>query len=259
MENIRYLFILFCTSLFISVNAQIIVIEPSAPSVDLNNQTVDIIGLPSDTELILYAWLTNTGNQTISLKCKKTEVDVLNGTLNQNCWVVCPPWQNSGSNPVEWLYGGNTETIVVGDTLKSSFSDHYNPNNLDGCSLFKYEWYDEEDTFTPVSTVFIRYLHTTGACTAAINEDLDVSSFKIFPNPAKESVVISLDESINHNDLILDIYDIIGKKVYSTRFISQLNSNNVNIDVHEFKQGVYIVSLFKNGVSLKSKILIVEH
>ena len=38
-----------------------------------------------------------------------------------------------------------------------------------------------------------------------------------------------------------------------------INSNCVNIDVQEFKQGVYIVSLSKNGISLKTKRLIVEH
>ena len=248
-------------SLFITIKAQLVVLDPLHISNDLNNATIDVQGLSTDFVLEQFLWIANNDSNTLTLKCKKIEMDMLTGTENIACWVVCPAnYEPAGSNPTSFVTVGGvqmTETVGSGDTILS-FSSHYKPMSLDGCSMIRYEWYDENNLNNALAGVNIRFIHTTGTCSADINEDLDFSSFNIFPNPAKESVAISLDENIQSNDLNVDIYDIIGKKVYSSKFRS-LNSNKVNIDVKEFKQGVYIITLSKNGHSLKTRRLIVEH
>ena len=71
----------------------------------------------------------------------------------------------------------------------------------------------------------------------------------IYPNPAKELLCIECKEKIHS----LIIYDISGKII---RKINTINEENVLINVHELKQGIYLVKI--ETVSGEKSIKIVK-
>ena len=246
----------------------LIIVEPDDVSVDVNNLTVDETGLSSDFELDKSLWVINTTTHAITLKCKKIEIDVLSGTENVTCWKLCPlNFDVAGANPSQFVtVGGNqmTETVEAsgntngGDTIKS-FSGHYKPMNIDGCSLMRYEWYDENDLNTALASVNVRFIHTSGPCSVSDEISHTLPDFKLFPNPANDIVRIEMngvhENSINYT---LSIVDIIGKKVIEKNMASFKNSF-AEIEVSDLKQGIYIVSLENASTTIQTERLIVKH
>ena len=250
-------------SLFITVlNAQLSLYEPNQ-TVDLNNGSVDVTGSASQFELVKYLWVVNEGTQAITLKCKKTELDMLTGTENITCWKICPStYDVAGANPSAFVTVGGvqmTETLGSLDTNKS-FSAHYKPMNLDGCSLLKYEWYDENDLNTPLASINIRFIHTTGTCSIGEEElILNDPTLQIFPNPANENVNIQIDGASSQlENTMLTIHDVIGKEVLSIN-VNSISSGILSLETNDFNQGIYLISLTKDSAPIFTQRLIINH
>jgi hypothetical protein len=144
------------------------------------------------------------------------------------------------------------------DTVKS-FAGHYKPMNIDGCSLMRYEFYDENNLNTPLASIDVRFIHTTGACIVSDNINANTPEFKLFPNPANELLRIQVDGMIdNYNRLSFSIVDIIGKTVLN-RELDSFKNGSSDIDVSGLKQGVYIVSMSDGNTIIQTKRLIIKH
>jgi len=79
-------------------------------------------------------------------------------------------------------------------------------------------------------------------------DDNTQTSWKVFPNPAKESITIS-DLPIGSR---LDVFDITGKKVYS----SDINNEQFTLSTVNFENGVYFVEITHNGAVSNRKIVV---
>ena len=157
-----------------------------------------------------------------------------------------------------------TETVEAvgnangGDTTKS-FSGHYKPMNLDGCSLIRYEWYDENDLNTPLAAINVRFIHTNGPCSVSDEMHIDSPKFKLYPNPANELVRIEMNGlQENANNYTICIVDIIGKKVIE-RSCSSFKAGFTDLEIANLKQGIYIVSLTNGNSTIQTERLIVRH
>jgi hypothetical protein len=195
-------------------------------------------------------------------------VDVLSGTENVTCWKICPmDYDVAGVNPSAFItVGGSqmTETLEANsvgsglDTIKS-FTAHYKPMNIDGCSLMRYEWYDENDLNTPLAAIDIRFIHTTGNCSVSDNISFSKPEFKIFPNPADDLLRIKLDVPFNNlNHYTLSIVDVIGKKVEEIN-INSFGLSTLDLNVKSLKQGIYMVSLSTANSIVQTQRLIIKH
>jgi len=72
--------------------------------------------------------------------------------------------------------------------------------------------------------------------------------WKIFPNPAKESITISgLSDSA-----YVEIFDFTGKKVYNTLVYNE----QTTISTANFESGVYLIQVTKNGVVSNRKFVV---
>ena len=261
MKKIISIFNILLIFNVLSAQTTLSVFEPNQ-TVDLNNGNVDVVGLASAFDLTKYLWIVNESNQAVTLKCKKTEIDVLSGTENITCWKICPSsYDVAGTNPSSFVTVAGvqmSETIGALDTNKS-FTAHYKPMNLDGCSLLKYEWYDENDLTTPLASINIRFIHTTGNCTVGDNRlILNDPTLKIFPNPANEKVNIQVNGTAAQlANTTLTLHDVIGKEVMS------INANSLGssftIETNDFNQGIYIVSLNKDNAPIYTHRLIINH
>lgn len=112
------------------------------------------------------------------------------------------------------------------------------------------------EAYTPISTVTYRsmsammeevsfQLNTDYACVEFLGSTEEIeSSISIFPNPASETLYISLPESTSRTDCIL--YDNLGKEV--KRFLVSEGENQVEIS--ELEKGSYICIIGNNQLKI---------
>ena len=219
---------------------------------DIANGIVTLTDLASVFEFALDLHVINTSTAALELKMRTTEMDVCSNTTSATCWSVCPPYSIAGASPTQ--ISAFSLTIAPEDTA-SVCSLHYKPQNLDCCSMFKYEWIDIDNGNAVVAELMVRYDHTSAAvCQVSVQEEEGNTEVLISPNPANSEVLIALNGVDNFNGISIDIFDLLGKKVGSLSNI--VNKNKM--DVSAFNNGVYFVSIMKYGSLLKTTKLIVE-
>ncbi len=89
-------------------------------------------------------------------------------------------------------------------------------------------------------------------------EDLDRSSVKIFPNPFKNHFYISIPAvRLGENPIFLEIYDMMGRKVYNEKFSKSVRGNHIRINaLSENPSGIYLIKLrLKSGYVIKQKMV----
>ena len=226
-------------------------ITTTGDTADLNGTIYEVFGLPSDVDIKKELYAINQSASDFTVKVRRTEVDVQPGTKNTTCWVNCPIFQDAGVNPV--LVSGQSTTIAASDT-NFSFVAHHRPMGLDGCSWMKYEWVDEATELVVYATVDIKFYHSTGNCLLGLDDLKNNIEASLAPNPATDNVLLTLEGMSGYNEVSIDIFDLLGKKVSS---IAQVGPKN-NLNVSEFKNGMYFISIMKNGSLIKTSKFIKE-
>ncbi len=88
-----------------------------------------------------------------------------------------------------------------------------------------------------------------------INGDIKETILEVYPNPSTEDEDITLIYDIKHNNGILNIYNIAGKKMYSTKLSSNgLNTHSIPSKI--LKKGIYIISIKMNKEVINSRLII---
>ena len=80
-------------------------------------------------------------------------------------------------------------------------------------------------------------------------EEITQISWTIFPNPAKENIIIS---NLQRGSIV-DIFDLAGKKVYS----SVIENEQTTISTANFETGIYVVQV-TNNVAITNRKLVVS-
>ena len=81
----------------------------------------------------------------------------------------------------------------------------------------------------------------------AVNCESRMSDFSIKPNPAKDVLIVTFNQT-SDSDAIIKIYDLRSKLVYSKRFKTTKGTNNINLDVEKFSKGTYFLHLINSDV-----------
>jgi hypothetical protein len=125
-----------------------------------------------------------------------------------------------------------------------------------------------EHKYTDVGTYNVTVTVTHDGCTVSYSREVVVDSvvlgvnqqstinnqqLKVYPNPAKDEITISLNSKTLVNPKI-EIYSLEGKKV---KEIYEFGSE-VKISLTDFSKGVYLVKLFDNGKELSSEKIVIE-
>jgi len=74
--------------------------------------------------------------------------------------------------------------------------------------------------------------------------------FKIYPNPAVNSVFVEIYDDFSNNHVC--IYDITGKKILEKDF----NQNTLSLDVSGFSSGVYVIEITNNELTEKQNLIV---
>lgn len=127
----------------------------------------------------------------------------------------------------------NSNEYDLEDSKKKSLDVHFINNSLTGDGKVKLLIWDVADSLNTVKTVtYVVKIEAPSAINSV--EDLQVG---VFPNPTTKYI------NVNNVDLSLinkiEVYNVIGKKVYYNQNISKDN----RIDINDFQKGVYIIKL----------------
>jgi hypothetical protein len=251
MEHINKLTLLIICSLLVSPYfGQLELYKSGRLNENVINDTINVTGLSSDSDLKLELWVVNSGIDSLTLFCKKTEVDVLSGTENMACWKICPASELAGENPISFVNTNGTllsELLAPLDTNKS-FTSHYIPNGFVGLSMLKYEWYDAADTTTSLASINIVFETTT----VGIEQNDKLNNIvEIFTDVINGKIILEFND-INPNSIYtFQIFNLLGKR----EFISELNSNttNFNFPINKLKNGLFLGLVTKDGEHIFSK------
>ncbi|MDH7911152.1 T9SS type A sorting domain-containing protein [Winogradskyella sp. SYSU M77433] len=81
--------------------------------------------------------------------------------------------------------------------------------------------------------------------------NFNVEAFKIYPNPAKATLYIQMDNI--YSNVEVSIYDVQGKQIGLSKTLS---SNITELDVSNFESGIYFVKLSNDEISVTEKLVI---
>jgi len=199
-------------------------------------------------------------------------------------FILCCFWalNSSAQNTyvIEWTFGSNSNvdpedsprnadrTIEVGDTVRWEFVDNGSHNVVSQAGAnetfdsgnFQAAGFDFEHTFNQIGTnPYLCEPHPTsmfGTIEVVAQGTLSLSqqtfdlNFSIKPNPSSNFLTINL-ESVQLGDYQLEVYDVLGKRVYQ-RLLSRAQSS---VDVSNWKSGVYLVKVFNDQQSQTKRFL----
>ncbi|MGV6829819.1 MAG: T9SS type A sorting domain-containing protein [Flavobacteriales bacterium] len=131
---------------------------------------------------------------------------------------------------------GNPEII---DFMNNHYSIYYDLGSEIAKNPFSYSFSTENGilTLTVVNSLGDIAIYGNEVLS---NQDFDISSFKVYPNPVKDELLISLNSELN--DFNIFIYSIDGKLFLS---LNDLEINNNSIDLQKLTSGIYFIQ-FKN-------------
>jgi Glycosyl hydrolases family 16/Secretion system C-terminal sorting domain len=101
-----------------------------------------------------------------------------------------------------------------------------------------------------LSDALVDYVRVFKSATPlGINETNFKENFKIYPNPAQNTVTIESEAE----DISVKVYDINGKLVFNTKKLL-----NKTLDVSSFEKGTYIFKLLSNEILLSVQKIVLE-
>lgn len=128
---------------------------------------------------------------------------------------------------------GKRTTIAINDINNDGALDFFVGNARGGVSFYS-------DALLDTSLV----LSTDRVASA-------FSDFNLYPNPANQSVSISLD-NFNRQNTTISVLDMVGKVYYQ----KTINGSKTNIDVSSFSKGVYFIQLESSSFKSAKKLLV---
>ena len=168
------------------------------------------------------------------------------------CYNYSPtnPWTTS--DPVQHEYADeNTGEIIVESGLLNGESAlaqvHCRPDVVNNGAV-TYRYYVHEQGGSYEDSVDV--LFTT--VVLGVKEQKPVAAMSAYPNPA--SSVLTVNATGMSDNFTIRISDVLGKVVYE-----EVSSVAKKVDVSEFKNGVYLVTVLEKGATVQTKRVVVKH
>ncbi len=259
----KKLIVLFLTISTYTAAAQLHINDTTNYSANLDNTAIMSI-TPKYTytnsqgqyeeEFVAELHVHNTGNDTIELKVRTTELDICPESKNATCWFICPGASPSGTVPMQ--ISVFSEIIAPGDSV-NTFAGHYYTTDTTCCARYLYEWLDVNNGNAVVASLQIRYDAThTGTCTVGVEEQ-NKMEVELMPNPAKETLTIGNLNAIQSSYKNVQIHNSMGKLVRNITI--ETYQNEWNINVKDIPNGLYFVSIVAEGNVVGSEKLLIQH
>ena len=119
----------------------------------------------------------------------------------------------------------NFGVILIGDESISNSARKFGSKDLGVSPILSVQWTN------PLST-----------------EEFAYHDFKISPNPAKDFIQVKFSETISN--IQIDIYNVLGKQMYS-----KLYTSNTPINISYLNTGLYFLKVSSDGIAKTKKII----
>lgn len=223
----------------------------------VNGSSIDISGsvytennipIGGSTEVKLYFKNMSGTTKAVSVKRLKINVpSVWTGTL---CWGVC--------NPNDTLFEGGcysdaqmptnpwmTPPLTISNDSVAELKNHFNVVDTEGGGLFRYYFMS--------ANIILDSIDIQINATATVSElGFDLSELSVYPNPASSK--ISLTAQGFTGEYSVFVTDLLGKAVYT----SEVGAVK-EIDVSNFKNGVYLITVAEKGEAIQTQRIVVKH
>jgi PKD repeat protein len=149
----------------------------------------------------------------------------------------------STGNPTSWSWDFNDDGIVDATTQNPSL---YFPNP--GTYTVKLTVANGNLTNTLTKTGYIVVSGPTGVSTVK-----GQAGILVYPNPSDGNISIDLNQNLNDETILLDIFDKTGKTIVSTKLPNQ---KSYNLDLSGYPAGIYTIKVIGKTQVFTSKIVI---
>jgi uncharacterized repeat protein (TIGR03803 family) len=107
-----------------------------------------------------------------------------------------------------------------------------------------------------VCKVVIRPTGSPGCEVTGIHASESTKQLVVYPNPAKDQLTIQLT-NVSESRIYIVITDILGKMVQQERVVVNTNQNQVQVNISELKQGIYLLKVMnESGESVGSEKIV---
>jgi hypothetical protein len=155
-----------------------------------------------------------------------------------------------------YFKSNSTDATNIGCLTMDNSNNLLVHGNFDIQNTAGFEWVD----FDPGSAVFMAYatfgtadgflVKLNNLTTETIKNNITNNSFILFPNPSDGNIILSMGDFQNS---YFEVYDLIGRKVFST----YINSQNTQLDLN-IVGGVYNASILDDKGNRVTKKLIIK-
>jgi len=208
-------------------------------------EKVTIIDYPQVFELVSHISVKNVSSQSLTLLCRKIELEVVPGTSNTFCWGIC-------FAPSVYL-SPLTIQLPAGQTT-DEFSGHLMPAGIIGTTKMCYSFFPQS---SPNDSTYF-YVDFLATPNVGINDLVSNKVFvsKPYPNPATSQVSFDYNFPEGSTSATINIHNLLGAKVKEVN-ISGF-SGKATIDVNNLNDGIYFYSVNVANEILETKRLVIS-
>ena len=238
-----FLSLLFCGIIGYIGYSQSLALSDSAGAIP-NNSNITVSGLPTADEIVSYIFVKNISASSVSVKVKKVELSLVDGSGNTFCWGLC------FSTTV--YVSPDPKSIEKDSINKIDFSGHYYPTTKKGVSVIRYVFFVTDN---PADSVCVNVTYSAFPLGIGnIQEKPSLSN--AYPNPAGNHV--NFDNSLQPgNEGQLIIRNLLGSVIKES--VLQGTSEKLTINTTDLADGIYFYSFLVNGQNRFTRKLVIRH
>lgn len=152
-----------------------------------------------------------------------------------NCFDVEP-------NNANWI---SPISFILDNDNKANMEIHVDHHGSNG--LLHNRYYVEDMNGNKLDSIDVKVGNI-----ASIKENKAVANFNVYPNPVDDVLTISIQSSSADNSI--RVVDVLGNLI-----VDEKMGASKKLDVSNFKNGVYILTVYSNGSLVQTKRIVVRH
>jgi len=248
MKKYLQLFIVtYCLLTTSGAISQSLQISDISGSILTNGTVLHISGDTTTGNLIIqYLHVKNISQNTVTVKSKKIETNLIDGTSVTMCF--------AGTCFMSTTFISSTSSIIAPNDIDSTFSGDYKPRGILGESIVTFVFFDVNN---PNDSAWVE-VHFDGVAVGIQNSAPSLSQVSNpFPNPAvnEAKIMYSFPENSINAKFILN--DLLGSKILEENINKPQGTYIINTSY--LKDGIYFYSLYNNEKIIQTRKLIVKH
>ena len=199
---------------------------------DLADTVMVMVEPDGEEATVFHAVVTNNSDNIVNVKVLRTNIDVLEGTVNSFCFATqCyPPFLDESGDYLPVPAGGSSP--------EDDFKGEFTANGVLGISIVKYKFFNKDNT-DDFAEVVVKY-----------------NSSEVYPNPANQNVSLDYRFDVNVDAASIKIVNLLGSVVKEVEM--NQNAGKISIDISDLNNGIYFYSVVVNNEILRTKKLVIR-